>query len=235
MGYAERENQARREADAATAAADSVSLTGLRVALDVQHIYRTGIYANDRGCRFKLAGGLTVWESQAATAYAAAAAAWLRARGADVVTNDPAHQVLIGPYSRRNLYASARGVAAYLACHVNAGGGSYCSMGTFGLARAGTLLLATEIAGAVRDAIPALAGSTFPLLKRGDRGAVCIERTYPAVATVLCEPVFGDNPRLQDALTGPGAVRLGEAIASGVAEWWVASQAPAAGAVPPGR
>lgn len=221
MGYAERDNAERAAARAAEAAAYAASLVGLRVALDVQHLYRQGAHAGDRGSRYVLPGGGVVWEAAAATAYAIAAGAYLRARGAEVLTNDPVRGQLVGPYSRRNLSAAALGVHCYVACHVNAGGGEYCSMEHVGMATSRTLLLGSDIASAVRAAFPVIRGSVFPPLMPGQRGAVCIERVAPGIATVLCEPVFGDNPHHQDALTGPGLVRLGEAIGVGIARWWV--------------
>lgn len=199
-------------------------VAGLKVVVDVQHIYREGKHARDRGSVYALANGLTVTEASAATSYAAALAAFLEAHGAAVLTNDPAHGILVGPYSRRNLAARDFGAHAYLACHVNSGRGSYAAWEymstTIGADLAGALLPV------MRNAFPLeILASKRVALSTGQRGAVCIERTAASCATVLCEPFFGDNPRHQGLLAAPELVKVGEAIGAGVLEWWKARQA----------
>ena len=76
-------------------------LAGCRVAVDVQHLYRDGKHAGDRGAIFTLEGGARIAEVQATVLYAQALVEWLRSRGAEVLTNDPVHGIMVGPYSRR--------------------------------------------------------------------------------------------------------------------------------------
>lgn len=105
-------------------------LSGLRVAVDVQHLFRPS-KPKDQGAVFALGDGTHRTEGAISLHYAQHLVEWLRSRGAEVFTNDPncADPVMVaewsGPYSRRQWQANAIGVHAYLACHVNAGGGSY--------------------------------------------------------------------------------------------------------------
>lgn len=194
--------------------------SGLRVVVDVQHLYRE---KPDRGSVFTLANGLTTTEAGAALIYGAAITAHLLELGAQVMTNDASRGILVGPYSRRNAVAAGWGANAYLACHVNAGGGSYAAVEymstTVGAA------LASSLANKIRECFPLdlTGGRTVPL-SSSSRGAVCIERNASSCAAVICEPFFGDNPRHQHLLSAPRLVTLGEAIAEGVVGWWKARQ-----------
>lgn len=205
---------------------------GLRVAVDVQHLYRAS-HPNDRGTIFKLVGGTTVAEAALATGYAQALAEHLRARGATVFVNNPATGMLCGYYSTRNRQAAGLGVHAYLACHVNAGRGGYALLeymdpqapgrgsgpGVVGAAR-----LANWI-GASLDQFPAVLGYRTNALRHGQRGAVCIEGCGPAVAALVVEPFFGDNPGHQALVSAAGLASVGEVIGQGVASWWGAGHA----------
>lgn len=196
----------------------AVSLTGAVVVLDVQHLYRSGIHAGDRGTRYSLPGGGSIWEAQAATTYAAAAARWLKARGATVWTNDPAHNFLVGPYSRRNRFANGLRPDCYLACHVNAGGGDYAAFEYVAQERALSVLALALSLGHALGALPEVKRFRPVALKHGDRGAVCIERVIAPALVV--EPFFGDRLEQQGLFATDRLVALGEAIASGVSEWW---------------
>lgn len=206
MGWAERANAALR-----------ASLAGLKVAVDVQHIYRPA-KPGDHGSLYVLANGGKVWEASAATTYATSLVHTLTDRGAAVLTNDPARGVLVGPYSRRNQEASTWAAHLYLACHVNAGGGAYClteyMVGTPGQPAG------DAIGKAIVAAFPQLQGARCNPLVRGQRGAVCIEGFTRTRAALVLEPFFGDNPRCQDMLAGPALVELGQMIAAGIATWW---------------
>ena len=192
-------------------------LAGHVVAVDVQHLYRDGLHALDRGSRFALAGGGHVWEADCALHYATALAASLTSFGARVITNDPRSAFLIGPYSRRQAQAMALGADTYLACHLNAGGGSY------GLAEVCvpfSRLLATTMLDALAEAVPAVSGIQIRDLKPGDRGAVCI-RGFTRGPAVLLEPLFGDCPAHQPQLSLEGLTLVGEALARGVVARYV--------------
>lgn len=214
MGYAERANAELR-----------TSLLGLCAVVDVQHAFQPA-KPKDRGSVFTLASGAHVLEAQASATYAAAIAHWLTARGARVLTNEPANGLLVGPYWTRNRAANAWGAHAYLACHVNAGGGDYCR--------------AEYMVGSKGDALARAVGSAivaggFPVsrtpqatpISRGMRGAVCIEAVDRFRAAVILEPFFGDNPRHQAMLETAQLELLGATIGLGVASWWKRA-APAA-------
>lgn len=229
MGSAQRENEAARAMAAAQAEAEAVALTGLRIVLDVQHVYREGQHAADRGSRYTLGGGVHVWEAAAAVSYAAAARDWLAARGAQVYMNDPTHGILVGPYSRRNAAANALGVHAYLACHVNAGGGNYAAaeymVGSPGQA------LGSRIGMALVSSFREIRSCRCVPLVQGQRGAVCIEGVDRHVSALVCEPFFGDNVRQQALFEGIYLTAIGRAVGIGVAQWWQDVKASASGPV----
>jgi hypothetical protein len=218
MGYAERANTA-----AGLPRLLATRLSGLRVAVDVQHLYKPVPHDHDRGTIFTLADGTKVAEAQISTLYAQALIMWLHARGAVVLPNAPSTGILIGTYTRRNLEANRWGADAYLACHVNAGNGAYClneyAAGTPG----GALALAIGLA--LKDDFKELWDHRELPLVSGQRGHVCIgefDRSRPAV---IVEPFFGDNPTHQGLIPAARLVQVGEAIGEGVAKWWERSKA----------
>ena len=200
-------------------------LAGLRVALDVQHAYQVD-KPNDLGTRYELLSGGHLYEAQAATVYAAHAADYLRSRGAMVLTNEPLHGILTGHYWTRNRAAHSAGCQAYLACHVNAGGGDYY-LAEYMLGSAGAFL-GDCIGKAVRGAFPAILATKLNPLTRGQRGAVCIEACEAPTLAVVLEPFFGDRARLQFMLDTAQLARLGEAIGAGIEAWWGRSSTPVA-------
>jgi N-acetylmuramoyl-L-alanine amidase len=216
MGWAERDNHNRPLPYIL-----KTRLEGLRVAVDVQHLYKTDA-PQDRGAIFELPGGFRVAEAQAATTYAQACVAWLSARGATVLTNHLARLELIGSYYRRLKQAEKWGARAYLACHINAGRGSYAALeypqGAAGIA------LSTRIGLSLTDGIKEILSYKSVPLGPKDRGFACIGSFPTDRAAVLVEPFFGDNPRQQGLLSTPRLVELGEAIGEGVARWWEAEK-----------
>jgi hypothetical protein len=211
VGYAERQGKAAAMASQLQA----TRLADLRIAIDVQHLFKR-FHTADRGTLYTLASGLHIYESQAALAYAAAAVSWLEARGAAVLTNHPTQNVLVGSYSSRNRAAVAWRANAYLACHVNAGGGNYASL-EYMVGGPGQQLGAL-IGDALLRACPEVVSVRTPALSRGQRGSVCIEG-FPGAGLIL-EPFFGDYARHQVLFGGPRLVAIGEAIGAGVAAWW---------------
>ena len=193
-------------------------LEGLRVAVDVQHLYKTDNPA-DRGCHFTLANGLTIWEAAAVTVYAQALASWLAARGAEVRTNDPRTGQLTGPYPRRQRQANSWGAHAYLACHLDAGGGKYAAL-EYPVAQAGSTLPRAIGAALVADFTDTIPSHREVPLVQGQRGWVCVGACDPGVAAVLLEPFFGDYRPAQGLLAADRLVAVGEAIAAGVGYWW---------------
>lgn len=186
------------------------------VAVDVQHVYRSGLHARDRGSLYVLADGRKVTEAEAASAYASALAQRLRDRGLRVLTNDPATSTLVGPYSRRNRAAAAAGASLYLACHVNSGRGSYAALEMMAAHRNSSLC--AWIMQRLVDVFPEILSARQVVLQHGDRGAVCLE-AFPGPA-ILVEPFFGDNPRHQPLLEAPRLKALGECIGDQVARWF---------------
>lgn len=206
VGYAERASATYR-----------TSLAGLKVAVDVQHLYQED-KPQDRGATFFLLDGSHVCEAGLATIYAASIGHALAGRGAQVLTNDPAHGIMVGHYWTRNRAANAWGAQLYLACHVNAGGGDYglaeYMVGTSGSA------VGAAIGSQVRADFPALSGFRMGPILRGQRGTVCIEAVDRWRAALLLEPFFGDSTRLEPMLAMPELVRLGVSIADGIAAWY---------------
>ncbi len=206
MGWAQRYRERR-----------AAMLQGLKVAVDVQHLYRAH-KPNDRGSLYTLANGTRTTEASAALIYAASLKRWLMGHGAEVLANDPAKGILIGRYSTRNRMAAAWGAQAYLACHLNAGGGYYALAEHMG-ATLGKYL-ATQIAKRLDLSYPAITSGHVRALSSTDRGAVCIQYLPLSVAAVLCEPFFGDNPVHQPLLAAPELDRIGTLIGEAVAAWW---------------
>lgn len=208
MGYAERTGLPRLL---------RTRLEGLRVAVDVQHLYKSS-NPLDRGAVFDLPGGFHLSEAQAVTVYAQALCAWLTARGAAVLTNQPAAGVLVGSYYRRQKDAQKWDAHAYLACHVDAGKGSYALLEY--VAGAAGVALATRIGSRLCDDFPEILSYKAVSLSPEARGYVCISGFPNDRAAVLVEPFFGDNPRQQGLLSTPKLVAVGESIGEGVARWW---------------
>lgn len=199
-------------------------LKALRAVVDVQHLYRFN-HPLDRGTEFVLANGTHTTEASAAVLYAASLVAWLRTAGATVLTNDPMRQVLVGPYSRRNLSALDFGADAYLACHVNAGGGDYGLMEYMSTTTGRAL--ADAIGPRLTAAFPPIRSVTTRALSTTDRGAVCIRLVPGGCATIICEPFFGDTPAHQGLFAAPELARLGATLGQGIADWWLARSLPA--------
>ena len=191
------------------------------VVLDVQHAYRSS-HPHDRGAVFTRANGLRVSEVDLVLGYVAAAARQLAALGFQVGTNNPATGLFVGPYQRRQAEASAMLACAYLACHVNAGGGRY---GRVGLAHPRSSRLASSLAlGLARSAVaPRGYVCSTVGVKPHERGSVCIR--FVECPAVLLEPFFGDNPEHLARFGTPGGLQaLGEDIAVAVAEWYWSEQ-----------
>lgn len=195
-------------------------LTGLRILVDVQHLYKKH-RPGDRGALFTLADGRHVWEAQAASGYAAALVGFLQERGAKVVTNDPQRGLLVGTYSNRNLWANAYHAHAYLACHVNAGGGHY-AMCEYLVGGGGASLGSSIGASLIQDFGLLLELNRMVPLSPGQRGYACIGAVQAPCCPVLLEPFFGDHRPSQELFAADRLVALGRSIGEGVARWWEA-------------
>ena len=220
MGYASRERQRMQS-----------RLAGLTVAVDVQHVYRPS-HPTDEGSIFTDAAGQHITEAHLSAVYAIALCSWLKDRGATVITNDRATGRLVGEYWTRNHQAAAWGACAYLACHVNAGGGKYATVEYMSSQPGAALALA--VLAMLPGAAPELVGSRARALSRGDRGAVCIESFPPdRGAAVILEPFFGDCPAHRPLWAAPRLAGLAGAIGEGVARWWENQWTRRAQAQPP--
>lgn len=199
------------------------------IAVDVQHLYRTGPLANDRGARFTLADGRTIYEADAVTTYAQALTEWLRKWGATVLVNDVTRGRLVGPYSRRNREATLSRVDAYLACHLNAGRGEYALCEYMATVPDATATQAQALADWILTGginAPEIRGRQVRRLAEGDRGAICIKNVGPFIPALILEPFFGDQPRHQPLFETSRLQLLGKEIGQGVAAWWRATHAP---------
>ncbi len=194
-------------------------LSGMKVAVDVQHLYRPN-HPSDHGSVYTLATGLTVTEAHCTTIYAAAIHEFLASWGAEVLVNDPASGALIGYYSERNRADSLWGADLYLACHLNAGRGTYAAIEIMAAHRDDRLC--EYIGGERTAAAPEIAESRPVMLGHGDRGAVCIEAC--ACPAAIVEPFFGDNPKQQGLMSGSALAGIGRAIGRGVGNWWRAGR-----------
>jgi|SRR5882724_1280222 len=211
MGYASRQ----RVAEATTLRA---RLAGFKVAVDVQHVYRPS-HVGDEGSVYTDAAGMHVTEAHLSAIYAIALCNWFRDRSAEVLTNDRSAGVLVGEYWTRNRAAAEWGACAYLACHVNAGGGRYAAIEYMNGTPGG--LLALSILPQLPVAAPEIVGLRSLPLIRGQRGAVCIE-AFPSDrgAAVLVEPFFGDAASQRALLGADRLAGIAGAIGEGVARWW---------------
>ena len=205
----------------ADATAVARPLAGLRVAVDVQHLYRND-KPNDRGSVYAIpdgahgSGQVKVTEASAATIYAGALVAYLRDLGAAVLANDPVKRVLVGDYWHRNLEAAAWHADLYLACHLNAGGGRYACIEYMGVQGGVCALPAALILSAITEETkqPGRRRTLF----RGDRGPVCIEG-FPGRAFIV-EPFFGDDIGDSQRLLAPASLaRIGQAVGRGILIW----------------
>jgi N-acetylmuramoyl-L-alanine amidase len=184
----------------------------LRAAVDVQHLYRPHL-PNDRGSVYRLSDGSTVTEGHAATMYAEAIAAHLRAAGAAVLTNPD----LSGFYSARQRHAAEWGAHVYLACHVNAGGGAY-TLAEYAHGPGDSAGLCRRIASSLADNIAGLVSFSVNELAPDARGHACVAGF--AGTHALLEPFFGDNPQHQPLLAAPKLKLIGDVIGAAVVNWW---------------
>ncbi len=214
MGYGSRQNAA-----SGFPKILATRLSQLRVAVDVQHLYRTGRHAKDHGSIYTLKDGTHIAEADAATLYAGALTAWLRRRGALVLTNDPSRGILSGPYSTRNSEADVWGAQAYIACHLNAGGGTYAVFEYMG-GTIGSTLAMWASRQVQHDFSVLISLGRSMAIDPAHRGAVCIEPVSRTMSAVISEPFFGDNPAQQELFALAKLTLLGESIGEGIAQWW---------------
>lgn len=181
------------------------------VILDRQHRGRAS-KPKDAGAAF---GGLV--EADLVERYIAVAAAELRRLGHRV-------ELLVdGEYGDRHRRANelARSSAersAYVACHVNAGGGRYALVEHDARSKGGkaaAVVVADEL---TRLLAPEVNGGKVVPLDAGTRGFSCIDGIYAGpgqLCAVLFEPGFIDTPSHAALWTTAGLSRVGLALAAG--------------------
>ena len=157
-------------------------------------------------------------ETDLTDAYIAIAAADLRAAGHTV------YVLTTGEYGERQKQANAIAVAAptervyYVACHINAGGGSYGLVEYDGRSAGGARLAAGLALGLGQ--LPELSAHKTTALQNGERGWVCIAGIYTGpgnIAGAIYEPGFIDPAANAALWTADGLARVGHALASGLA------------------
>ena len=159
-------------------------------------------------------------ETDLTDGYIAAASAALRARG---------HVVAVlteGEYGQRHAEAIARAkahpgmAAAYLACHVNAGGGTYALVEHDARSAGGKRLADALAAGFA--VLPGVSRGKVIALHAGECGWVCLDGIYAGPSTLsaaLLEPGFIDVPAHAGLWTAAGLERVGAAISRACERW----------------
>lgn len=181
------------------------------VVLDQQHIGRKS-RPGDRGAT----NGL-LRETDLTRAYIDVAWAELRRQGHQV------HILDTGEYAERQAQANALAAQnpavphVYVACHVNAGKGTYALVEHDSRSRAG-LAAATRTAQAL-EALPEIKAGKVIGMVPATRGYACIRDIYdgPAnITAILYEPGFIDAPAHQALWTPEGLRRVGMALVVGL-------------------
>jgi hypothetical protein len=185
------------------------------VIFDRQHKGRSGKRANDRGCSFG-----TLVETDLTEAYIAAAKARVEAAGVscEVLTTGeyPSRQAAAGSRAK-----SVDGRVLYIACHVNAGRGTYALVEYDDRSANGKKAAAAMAAAFDAGLVEVTSGRTVSL-SSGDRGFACVSGIYagPAnVCAVLVEPGFIDASKHASLWTATGLVRVGNVIADAALAW----------------
>lgn len=149
---------------------------------------------------------------------------------AEIRMRELGHDVIVisdGRYSDRhtrvNGYAKVYpGKVAYVACHLNAGGGAYGSCFFDERSKAGPLL-ATAVANKLRAAFSELASvKVFGAAPGGTwaNAYATISGVYDGRAVGVCfEPCFMDGPHATELLSTNGLTRIGGALADGLHSW----------------
>ena len=185
------------------------------IIFDRQHKGRTGKYANDLGSTYG-----TLVETNLTEAYIAAAKARAEAAGVacEVLTT--------GEYSTRQATARTRaetvqGRVLYIACHINAGKGTYALVEYDDRSGNGKKA-ATAMAAAMDAGLSQVTSGRAEGLSSGDRGFVCLSGIYSGPANlsgILVEPGFIDSSKHASMWTAAGLVTVGNVIADAAVAW----------------
>jgi len=199
------------------------------VILERAHIGKPGRHDLGAGADLDGDGLVEVHEREAELTplYINAARDYLESKGHEVTIIEK------GTYRERQEAACAlardqAGPVAYVACHLNAGGGSYgltihdhrSSMGSRLAHCVATSLRAFAFDGMSKVVVGATApGGSWP------RAWGCVRHVYTGPANVcamLFEPLFLDQPKHHKWLTPDGLQAVGYALAGGLCGWAIA-------------
>jgi N-acetylmuramoyl-L-alanine amidase len=159
-------------------------------------------------------------EANLTPVYIAAAVEALHAAGIDTLV------IEAGSYADRHRQANAvararpRSSVVYVACHLNAGGGSH-GLVIHDPRSAGGKALAVAVADGLKAGLPELKAVKAASWEQGyPRAKGTIEGIYAGpgnISGVCFEPFFVDNPSVAAVLATPeGLARVGRALAEGV-------------------
>ena len=182
------------------------------VILDRQHVGKPG--KDDRG-----ASNGDLIETDLTAAYIAAARDALERSGVDVLVLE------WGWYSSRHEYAreaakAVTGKCAYVACHVNAGGGSYGLVCYDSRSKAGKSL--SDAVSATLEPLAGKSRSEAASPENWGNAYNTIKGIYegPGNLSGICyEPGFIDSDDHRGLWYADGLVRVGEALAAGVVDY----------------
>ena len=148
-----------------------------RVAIDVQHMGKPH-KPLDRGASYQ-----GYQEADLVLKYATLTFQELTRKGYE------AFLITSGSYTERHDWINKHGIDLYLACHLNAGGGSYSLVEYCWNAGEKTKKLAHIMADNFKNTLGTSAAKVWEIAK-GGRGESCIKNTRPSA--LLLEPVFLD-------------------------------------------
>lgn len=185
----------------------------MRVILDRQHLGKPS-KPNDHGA---VNGELR--ETDLTSAYIE------HARDAILEAGGTVYTITDGEYGDRHKRAVAwakqgSGPCAYVACHINAGGGKYALTEHDARSAGGKSLAWSVVTETAKMA--GIVGGKVVALKDGERGLVCIDGIYagPAgMSGIIYEPGFIDFAGHADLWTPAGLRLVGQALAKGVMAW----------------
>jgi N-acetylmuramoyl-L-alanine amidase len=120
-----------------------------------------------------------------------------------------------GTYKERHDWVNKHGIELYLACHLNAGGGSYSLVEHYYDAGPRTRKLAKMMSRSFCSHLGTAKGRVFEI-ERGERGSVCLSGTRPSA--LLLEPLFLDDPAHEQIILNDGK-RIADALVAAIEEY----------------
>jgi len=194
------------------------------VILDRQHHGKPG-GRGDLGARADLDGDGMVeaheFEANLTPLYIASARDYLEPLGIEVVVLE------WGSYKARHAYANAIAGAAdgapvaYIACHLNAGGGRYAAVLHDSRSRGGRGLAVT-LADALEEEFDELSKGKAVPAGPGKRAFVTYDGIFEGpgnISGVCFEPCFMDTPEHRPLLSPGGLSRIGRVLGAGCLTW----------------